>query len=342
MRYLKNPFAIVIVVTVSAFAAPIASAAFVDPSVTPAGALTFMNWSRSDVDTTYQQWRGPTNGGTPSLSNGGENFTTVFGLNQPDNDYVNPNGVPTAQYLDDTRNSSGVTSAILLAGTQHLYSYFASADWEVLSPDYAYGSSHTTTVILQIEVLGNELLVGSSTPNSTSAPNTVKVDGQGWVDHVELSRVGAGGGGDEVTHWFRFELPVNVGGHVVELDTYDASLGAFSADLYGHVSVSAIALDTYAHASVLQGDLDGDGFVGIADLNIVLGAGNQSTPLGNPLADPTGDGFVGIADLNIVLGNWNAGTPPASVAVPEPAVLMLILGVGLPAIASRTLDRRRA
>jgi PEP-CTERM motif len=82
-----------------------------------------------------------------------------------------------------------------------------------------------------------------------------------------------------------------------------------------------------APAAGLVGDLDGDGFVGIVDLNIVLGAWNQTVPPGNPLADPSGDGFVGIEDLNTVLGNWNAGTPPSSSAVPEPATLAL-LGLG--------------
>lgn len=79
----------------------------------------------------------------------------------------------------------------------------------------------------------------------------------------------------------------------------------------------------------LEGDLNGDGFVGIADLNIVLGAWNQNVTAGDPLVgDPSGDGFVGIADLNAVLGNWNAGTtPPAAAAVPEPAALAL-LGLG--------------
>jgi GH25 family lysozyme M1 (1,4-beta-N-acetylmuramidase) len=63
----------------------------------------------------------------------------------------------------------------------------------------------------------------------------------------------------------------------------------------------------------IDGDLDGDGFVGIADLNLVLGNWNQSVTPGDLLAgDPDGDGFVGIADLNVVLGNWNAGTPPAA------------------------------
>jgi len=76
----------------------------------------------------------------------------------------------------------------------------------------------------------------------------------------------------------------------------------------------------------IPGDLDGDGFIGIADLNVVLGNWNQSVPPANPLADPSGDGFVGIDDMNIVLGNWNAGTPPtASASIPEPASLGLLL-----------------
>ena len=44
--------------------------------------------------------------------------------------------------------------------------------------------------------------------------------------------------------------------------------------------------------------------------------------------DPTGDGFVGIADLNIVLSNWNAGTPPGTGnVIPEPvSAAMLTVG----------------
>ncbi len=306
-------------------------AAFIDPSATPAGAAVFTNWTRNDSDSTYQQWRGTANGGAPALLGGGENFTTIFGLNQPDNDYYNPIGVATAQYLDGTRNSSGVTSAILISGSQNIYSFGASADWEVVSPDYGYGAGYTTTAILQVEVLGNELFVGSTTPGNPSAPNTVKIDGIDWIDHVELSRIGAGGGGDAVTHWFRFELPGNTSSHVVEFDTYDPSLGAYAETLYGHASTSAIALDTFTWAAVLSGDLDTDGFVGIADLNIVLGNWNQNVTAGDPfLGDPSGDGIVGIGDLNIVLGNWNSGTPPAGVGtVPEPATLWLMVAGGV-------------
>ena len=56
---------------------------------------------------------------------------------------------------------------------------------------------------------------------------------------------------------------------------------------------------------VLIGDLNMDGFVGISDLNLVLGNWNSHNPA-DSRADASGDGFVGIEDLNLVLGNWNA------------------------------------
>jgi hypothetical protein len=55
------------------------------------------------------------------------------------------------------------------------------------------------------------------------------------------------------------------------------------------------------------------------------------------VGDPSGDGFVGIEDLNTVLGNWNAGTPPGGTpgsAVPEPGTLILFALAGA-GIASR-------
>ncbi len=96
----------------------------------------------------------------------------------------------------------------------------------------------------------------------------------------------------------------------------------------------------------ITGDLNGDGFVGLDDLDIVLGNWNQNVPAGDPLSgDPTGDGFVGLDDLDLILGNWNGGTPlpsaptppAAGAAVPEPTTLILtLLGAGL------VTGRRRA
>jgi PEP-CTERM motif len=87
----------------------------------------------------------------------------------------------------------------------------------------------------------------------------------------------------------------------------------------------------------LAGDLDGDGFVGIVDLNIVLSNWNKTIPPGDPSADVDGDGFVGINDLNVVLSNWNAGAPlppGSSAAVPEPTTV-LFLGIGGAALLGR-------
>jgi sialidase-1 len=96
----------------------------------------------------------------------------------------------------------------------------------------------------------------------------------------------------------------------------------FGGDLqHLKISMAALGVDQFLQkiAQPLLGDLDGDGFVGINDLNIILSNWNQSvTPNDLQLGDPSGDGFVGIEDLNIVLGNWNSGTPPELSNVPEP------------------------
>jgi hypothetical protein len=57
------------------------------------------------------------------------------------------------------------------------------------------------------------------------------------------------------------------------------------------------------------GDCSGDGFVGQADLDIVLSVWGWTV---NPthVADFNHDGFIGQADLDVVLGNWGQGTLP--------------------------------
>lgn len=57
----------------------------------------------------------------------------------------------------------------------------------------------------------------------------------------------------------------------------------------------------------LQGDTNGDGFIGLDDLTMVLEHWGQDVEPGTN-GDTTGDGFVGIEDLDSVLLNWNKGT----------------------------------
>ncbi|GAB4108433.1 MAG: hypothetical protein Kow00105_15480 [Phycisphaeraceae bacterium] len=92
---------------------------------------------------------------------------------------------------------------------------------------------------------------------------------------------------------------------------------------------------------VITGDANADGFVGISDLNLVLGGWNQAVLPGFFTAgDLTADGFVGIDDLNQVLGNWNAGSlPPGGHdgdAVPEPGMVGTVLLGMLLAVNRRT------
>jgi hypothetical protein len=90
--------------------------------------------------------------------------------------------------------------------------------------------------------------------------------------------------------------------------------------------------------TALAGDLTADGFVGIEDLNTVLGNWNASADLPDaPAGDVNGDGFVGIEDLNWVLANWNTGAPPAApgVTVPEPATAILLAAACVASIKRR-------
>ena len=73
----------------------------------------------------------------------------------------------------------------------------------------------------------------------------------------------------------------------------------------------------------IEGDLNGDGFVGSADLDLVRANWGLSVT-GKINGDATGDGVVNSADLDVVRGNWGQGAP---VAVPEPSTLLLLAGL---------------
>jgi len=72
----------------------------------------------------------------------------------------------------------------------------------------------------------------------------------------------------------------------------------------------------------IEGDLDGDGFVGGADLDIVRANWGHSVPAGDLASgDPSGDGVVNSDDLDIIRANWGIST---TAVVPEPGMLLLL------------------
>ena len=104
------------------------------------------------------------------------------------------------------------------------------------------------------------------------------------------------------------------------------------------ITANGTVIDSFVLRDSVSGDLDDDGFVGVTDLNLILGYWNRTVPPAYGRADPSGDGFVGIEDLNLVLGNWNAGTPP-TIANPEPTSLAMLFTIISLTIASRQSTR---
>ncbi|MFI4862082.1 MAG: endonuclease/exonuclease/phosphatase family protein [Phycisphaerales bacterium JB063] len=89
-----------------------------------------------------------------------------------------------------------------------------------------------------------------------------------------------------------------------------------------------LGLDNVRFDQARIGDLSGDGFVGVEDLDILLANWGDSVDHYDwASGDLTGDGMVGQADLDAVLNHWSHGEAP-DVQLPEPGTLGL-LGVGL-------------
>ena len=108
----------------------------------------------------------------------------------------------------------------------------------------------------------------------------------------------------------------------IVLDTNDIYTGIVTP-----ASLEITRVEIFVHEQEIWGCFN-CGYIGIAELNIVLSNWNMNVPPADPLADWSGDGYVGIEDLNAVLSQWNAGTPPTAGAVPEPGTIVL-MGVGM-------------
>ncbi len=122
------------------------------------------------------------------------------------------------------------------------------------------------------------------------------------------------------------------------LATTSGVSGHFDHVSFPYLGIMGLGLDysdpngVWVHAN-LSGDLNGDGFVGLDDLDIVLTRWNMVAVAGVwGQGDPSGDGFVGLADLDIILTNWNNGTPPsgATATIPEPTAMgVFVSGLAL-------------
>ena len=122
------------------------------------------------------------------------------------------------------------------------------------------------------------------------------------------------------------------------IGTLDGLIGGGGTPDYAYVDIQTFTVTIEGEPFQYVSDADGDGFVGIGDLNIVLANWGRTVFPGDVLSgDLNGDGFVGIGDINWVLTDWNTGTPPAAASlVPEPATAAV-----LTLLAAASLTRRR-
>jgi len=93
--------------------------------------------------------------------------------------------------------------------------------------------------------------------------------------------------------------------------------------LFGVAGMFLSQLD--AGGQGLPGDLNNDGFVNSADLDLVRGNWGAAGSPGMP-GDANEDGFVNSADLDLVRANWGSS---AASAVPEPSPVLLTFFAGL-------------
>jgi len=228
-----------------------------------------------------------------------------------------------AEYLDWTAPLGGSA-----------YYAITAVDRQGNESDPAYPSGTTYALTVTNGSGSGEYEPGTVVDVSADAPATGKIFAM-WIGDVTyvadryqaVTTVTMPGWDAAVTatYAWAYALTVNSGsgdgqyttGTVVDIQadapatgwTFDQWTGdvANVADIHGATTTISMppndAEITATYNGGLSGDLDGDGFVGQGDLDIILFNWGASPPT-DERADPSGDGSVGQADLDIVLANW--------------------------------------
>lgn len=184
-------------------------------------------------------------------------------------------------------------------------------------------------LIFDIDENGNELLgTEAGDPKEEdynvnfTGPGSITVDSSGIIVPIKVDT----GGGNFV--WTNLD-PIEYGdlweNGILQANGMSGPDGALFDDFFtvegqlGSDDYKLISLIT----DVVPGDINGDGQVDAADLNI-LGINWQGMDKTPEEGDLTGDGNVNAADLNILALNWQFGVPEGA-AVPEPSTVTLLL-----------------
>ncbi|MEM9415691.1 MAG: PEP-CTERM sorting domain-containing protein [Planctomycetota bacterium] len=115
---------------------------------------------------------------------------------------------------------------------------------------------------------------------------------------------------------------------ILGVNTSPFAIDEHEMESYDGIPSRAAVLHIEYSTSSITGDLNGDGFVGAADLDILLANWGDNVTVGSLInGDAVADGVVDDADLQVVRDNWGSGNPPGS-PIPEPGSFALLLAAG--------------
>lgn len=199
----------------------------------------------------------------------------------------------------------------------------------VVSNGDAAGVDSDSPTVLNMYFV-EDILAFSDPFSENTAAGLAFVGGNGVTQYVGSNLLGFDGGRQTIASVVAHEIGHNLGlPHITE--AYNLMQPGGSPNDGERLNAVQIGIATGSSLLVAvptdTPDLDGDGFVGASDLDLLLA--NWGGAGGTPGAgDANGDNAVDNLDLNIVIGNWGEGTPPPGV-VPEPGSLALLLVGGL-------------
>lgn len=179
------------------------------------------------------------------------------------------------------------------------------------------GSARTLDAIL-IDYVATASAYGSGAPGSISF--AFSSDGVTYGTPQDYTPMG----GDAVNRWVNQRMVADLGG----VDAQFVKMTLTHTLEWTPLDEVWFVEDLGGSTPTLPGDLNADGSVNSADLDLVRGNWGQIVAP-NSSGDATGDGFVNSADLDVVRANWGA---TAAAAVPEPSffiLLAVLAGYGL-------------
>ncbi len=236
---------------------------------------------------------------------------------------VNPGTAATLSSAQVTEGGSGAVNAIESLSTDQ-HGNLIVALWQPGSPGAA-SSNNLGVLTLTGEVTGVVNLGPSADFDGLGRdPNgdMVGLNREPGPNYVQLLNVSHTPPGQQVIVTLPFSGEFNLvddcavlGGDIITMDRdfkrlnrHDRATGQITS-FVNYTADYSIYIMTVV--DVCAGDVDGDGFVGFADLNLTLGAFNSlngdATYDGS--ADQDIDGDVDFADLNLVLSGFNAACP---------------------------------